>query len=346
MIQKLPTQERSAAIDFLRGSAVFFMLVAHVNAAFAKEHNVILDRLTWWGVTVSFSVFLFCFAYIYGLKLADDKKLDVKKQVKRIFLLLFIYYGAAFLSHYFIFGSTSINELLSILTFQYLPLFTEFIIPFFLYIILILALSPVLKKLLQRPAAFIFISFIVYALGAWLYTLEVGGTFLRVVKTLMVGDGHTHSYGILSYFPTFVLGLIAGATQKMTVRKSPALYIFILSSVVFAMLRISGLSVWYRFQPSVLFLLYGIIYGFGVVLLYTHISKVRVLHTYFVFLGKKALFIFLANVVIILGLSRLLDHATFETRTVWFLQCFIITSISLATYFYEKVAPVWQRKTI
>lgn len=346
---KLPTEERSAKIDFLRGSAVFFMLTAHINVVFVKEYNFILDRLTWWGATVSFSVFLFCFAYVYGIKLSDNKKLNLEKQIKRIFLLLFIYYVAAFFDHYLLFNGISIDAFYSILTFQYLPVFTEFIIPFFLYIILILIFSPVLKKLLKRPTVFILISFIIYFLGGWLYALDGGGNFLNVVKTLMVGNGHTHSYGVLSYFPVFVLGFIAGGTQKSSessVGRSSALLIFIICSILFVFLRISGLSLWYRFPPSVLFLLYGIIYSFGVILLYKYISKVSVLNKYFIFLGKRTLFIFLINVIIILGLSSFLNHATFAVETVWLMQFLIIVGISLATYFYDKVVAVWNRNKI
>ncbi len=346
MFLKLPTEERSEKIDFLRGSAVFFMLATHINVVFVKEYTYILDRLTWWGATVSFSVFLFCFAYIYGLKLSDTKKLSREKQVKRIFLLLFIYYITTFFSHFFLFNSISIDELQSILTFQYLPLFTEFIIPFFLYTILILIFYPVLKKMLNRPILFIIISLIIYFLGGWLYMLDGMGNFLNVVKTLMVGNGHIHSYGVISYFPIFVLGFIAGGTQKNSEGNSSTLSMFILCSILFVFLKISGLSEWYRFPPSVLFLLYGVIYSFGVILLYKYIKRASILDKYFIFLGKRALFIFLINVLLILGLSSFLNHEKFAVKTVLLLQFLIITSISLVTYFYEKMAIIWQREKI
>jgi peptidoglycan/LPS O-acetylase OafA/YrhL len=345
-IEEISPKERSTNIDFLRGSAIFLMLTVHINAVFLKEYNSILDRLTWWGATVSFSVFLFCFAYIYGLKLSDNKTLNLKKQVKRILLLLFIYYLAAYISHYFLFNSISIDQFYSILTFEYLPVFTEFIIPFFLYIIFIFIFSPILRKLLKRPIAFILTSFIIYFLGGWLYTLNVEGPILNVVKTLMVGNGQTHSYGVLSYFPILIFGLIVGGTKKSATGKSPTLLIFMLCSILFVFLRISGLSTWNRFPPSILFLLYGIIYSFGVILLYKYIRKVSFLNKYFVFLGKRALFIFFINVIVILGLSSFLNHETFAIATVWLLQFLIIISISLVTYFYEKVATVWQRKKI
>ncbi len=349
MVLELPLKERSAKIDFLRGSAIFFMLIVHINAVFVKEYDFILDRLTWWGATVSFSVFLFCFAYVYGLKLVDSGKLDTKKQIKRAVLLLAIYYIAAIFAQYFLFDDISGSELYSILTFQYLPLFTEFIISFFLYIILILILAPVLKKLLQNSIILVLLSFCLYFLGRWLYALDAAGGFLTTVKILMAGDGHTHSFGVLSYFPIFVSGLIVGGRQKKSQDKESdwlILLIFILTASLFIFLRISGYSLWYRFPPSVLFLLYGIIYNFGVLLVYKYISKISILSKYFIFLGKKALFIFLINVIFILGLSRLLNHETFDTKTVWFLHVLIIASISVAAFLYEKMVVVWQRKKI
>lgn len=345
----LPVEERSAKIDFLRGSAVLFMLITHINVVFAQEYSLVLDKLTWWGATVCFSIFLFCFAYIYGLKLTENKKLNVEKQVKRIFLLLFIYYVAAFFGHYLLFNSVSMSEFYSILIFRYLPVFTEFLVPFFLYAILILIFSSVFKKLLQRPVVFILISFVVYFLAGWLYTLDGGGSFVTVLKTLMVGNGHVHSYGILSYFPIFVLGLVAGGmqnTNKDNAGKLAYLPILMLGLILFVFLRISGLSLWYRFPPSILFLLYGIIYSFGVVLLYKYIKKVSILNRYFVFLGKRALFIFLINVILILGLSRSLHYEKFAVATVWLMQFCIIISITLLTYLYEKVVVVWRRKKV
>lgn len=345
----LPVEERSAKIDFLRGSAVLFMLITHINVVFVKEYSLVLDKLTWWGATVCFSIFLFCFAYIYGLKLSDNKKLNTAKQVKRIFLLLGMYYVAAFFDQYLLFNGISTSTFVAILTFQYLPVFTEFIISFVLYAVLILIFSSVFKKLLQRPVVFILISFVVYFLASQLYLLDGGGSFVMVLKTLMVGNGHTHSYGILSYFPTFVLGFVAGGAQsttKSSISKSLYLPILILASTAFIFLRVSGLSLWYRFPPSVLFLLYGIIYSFGVVLLYEYIKKISILNKYFVFLGKRALFIFLINVILILGLSKLLHRETFAVEIVWLLQFVIIISISLLTYLYEKVVVVWQRKKV
>lgn len=353
MPPKTPTEEKSPKkrspkkrfpeIDFLRGSAIFLMVTTHTNVIFAKDYNFILDKLTWWGVTVCFSVFLFCFAYIYGLKLSGNKKLNLKKQIKRIFILLFVYYLSSFFNYYFLSNSISAKEFYSILTFQSLPIFTTFIIPFFLYVILILIFYPVFKKLLKQPILFFLISFVVYFLGGWLYTLDAGGNFLNTIKTLMAGNGSVHSFGVLSYFPVFVFGFIAGGTQKNKIRKSPALLIFIICSILFVFLRISDPSFWRRFPPSVLFLLYGIIYSFGVILLYKYIKKVSLLKKYFIFLGKKSLFIFLINVIVILGLSSLLNHEKFGVKTVWLLQFLIIIIISLLSYFYGIV---WQKKKI
>ena len=218
-----------------------------------------------------------------------------------------------------------------------------------MYIVLILITAPVLNKLLKWPIVLILISFIIYVVAGRLYTLDGGGNFLTVVKTLMVGNGHTHSYGVLSYFPVFVFGFVSGGIQKNSERSADKLLIpllFILCSIVFVFLRISGFSLWYRFPPSVLFLLYGIIYSFAVLLLYNYIKKASILNRYFVFLGKRALFIFLINVILILGLSQLLNHATFAAATVWLLQLVIILSITLATYCCDKMATLWQRKKI
>ncbi|OGH87629.1 MAG: hypothetical protein A3J93_03865 [Candidatus Magasanikbacteria bacterium RIFOXYC2_FULL_42_28] len=337
-------QKRYLEIDFLRGSAVFLMLVAHINFVFTKNYNFILDTLTWFGATICFSVFIFCFAFSYGLKLSDNKKLNLKKETKRFFRLLFVYYGSAFCAQYFIFSNISIEKLYLILTFQYLPVFTEFIIPFFLYVILILIFFPVFKKLLKYPILFISISLAIYFFGQWLYPLDGGGNFLNVIKTLLVGNGDVHAFGVLSYLPIFVLGLIVGESQSDKKGELAVVVIFVTAVILFAFLKILGFSVWHRFPPSVLFLLYGVIYSFGVLLLYRYLKKIIPLDKFFIFLSKKTLFIFFISILIILGSSNLLNKAKFESTTVWLIHFLIIAGISLLSYSYGKLVEILEKR--
>lgn len=81
-------------------------------------------------------------------------------------------------------------------------------------------------------------------------------------------------------------------------------------------------------------------------MLYNYIRKASVLNNYFIFLGHKALFIFLINVVIILGVSSFLNHEKFAVAVAWLIQFLIILSISLISYWYDKVVAIWGEKKI
>ncbi len=336
--------KRYIDIDFLRGSAVLFMIFTHVNAVFLTCYDPVLDRLTWWGATVSFTVFLFCFGFLYGLKFAKSKKLKTLKQLKRALILAVIYYLSAISAHFFLFRQLDGRGLLSILTLDYLPPYTEFIISFVLYIPLIIIGQRLFVVLAKKPLVFILFSIGVYVLSGWLYGLHWGLGTINGIKALLVGHGHVRSFGLLSYFPVLALGMVAG---RMAVeRRRRLVYLMLLTLILglFIILKKYDLYHWYRFPPSPLFLTYGLIYSMAVLLFYRYIKKIRPINKYIVFLGKNALFIFLANVVVILGLYYFLADKNFTPAYIWILQIVILAAITGVAWIKKALFKyVWKK---
>ncbi|MBD3311575.1 MAG: acyltransferase family protein [Candidatus Magasanikbacteria bacterium] len=336
---KKSKKTRFYEIDFLRGSAIFFMIITHVNAVFQSEYDLVLDKLTWWGATVCFTVFLFCFAFIYGLKLMRQKKLKIYREIKRFLILLAVYLTSAAIAHFFLQRSIDRDTLLSILQFKYLPPYTEFIITFAIYVLVLIFAQKFFKYLLKKPITFIIFSFLIYGLSIYLYKVDGGTGTINDIKALFVGHEHVHSFGVLSYFPVFTLGMISGyiAESKKKRRLINFILLIISLALVFALISYN-LSSWYRFPPSVLFLSYGISYCFAIILLYKIIRKLGFIKKYILFLGKNALFIFLANVVVILGLKYYLIEYSFTTLYVWVLQLVVFVVISYLTFFVGKIS--------
>ncbi|HLD96614.1 MAG TPA: heparan-alpha-glucosaminide N-acetyltransferase domain-containing protein [Patescibacteria group bacterium] len=83
---------RDLSIDFLKGTAVLFMIVTHVNAFFYDGRLPWLNFWTWWGATICFISFVFAYGLGYGTRLARGP-LDRKSTLKRLFTLLTGYLG-------------------------------------------------------------------------------------------------------------------------------------------------------------------------------------------------------------------------------------------------------------
>ncbi|MBU0660783.1 hypothetical protein KKG22_01230 [Patescibacteria group bacterium] len=335
-------KKRIHGLDFLRGVAIFFMLVTHINAVFITKGNYALDKLSWFGATCCFSAFLFCFAFIYGKQITANKW-DTKKQWKRFGQIILVYYISALLAAFFLYPPLSLAETGEILILKHIPLYTEFILAFALYILLIIPFRPVLKQIRRFPIAAIILSIFVYVLSRWLYTIDVP-TWFVTTKALFVGDAHMHTFGVLSYAPIFMLGFLFGALKDNAYKKNLLYTLFGLSSIAASILRLTDYSLWYRFPPSSLFLLYGVAYILGLLLLYPYLKKIRPLHQYMLFLGQNALNIFILNIIVILGSFFLFHHQTIAHTYILLLYISLIGAISLLVMFLQKYTHRKQRR--
>ncbi|MBT3817458.1 MAG: DUF1624 domain-containing protein [Candidatus Magasanikbacteria bacterium] len=335
--------KRIDALDFLRGSAVFFMLITHINAVFLKDYNLFLDKLTWFGATICFSTFLFCFAFIYGLKISKHT-LNKKRQIKRALQILVIYYISAFFAAFFLYGHLRPDEIFDIVILKHIPLYTEFILAFVFYIILVILIEKPLKKAIKYPIPLLLFSIGIYLLSSLLYTIETSPQLLITLKNLFVGHEAHHTFGVLSYFPIFILGFLSGAIKKKKYKKKFLISLFAISTISLIFLRVTGLSVWYRWPPSTLFLLYGISYAFFIGISYSYIKKITYLNKYFIHLGKNALHIFLLNIIVILGFSFLVDYEKYPTQRLLFIHLVFLIIISAIVISYEKVKKIRIRK--
>lgn len=313
---------RDYSIDILRGSAIIFMIITHVNALFSASTEPFLNTLTFWGATVCFSIFLFCFAYIYGMKISQGNfypTLTVKKTIK----LIGAYYLTAISAQFFLTKALSLKTIGDIMTFQLLPEFTEFIVAFILFSLLLILCYKLFAKLLKAPLLFLVIALIVYAIANQLYSTQTNlPEFALNIKALLVGHGDIHAFGIASYFPIFTVGLIWGSLTNSTgtTKRWLALITLLSSTAFFVITATTGISTWNRWPPSPKFFTYGLIYISLIVLLYPYIEKLEIkskivgyISTMLKFLSKNSLLYFVLNVIIILGAYWMLNYPKFDT---------------------------------
>lgn len=310
---------RDHSLDFLRGSAVLFMVIAHVNAVFYDKPGTILDTGTWWGATVCFTIFLFVSASVTGIQIKLDKFLP-QKVLKRSFSLLIVYFATAFvLTLLNTDTDLTLRTAIDILTFKNVPEFTEFLIPFFIYPILILPIWKPIGKLLKQPAILISISLFIYLLGIYLYQLNWGAGYVNTIKGLLVGHEDIHWFGLLLYFPVYAIGLAWGGRENTTESKSQtgARNALFATVPLFVLTAITGISTWQRYPPSISFILYGLIFSFAVILIYRYAQKISILNSAFKFLGVHALAYYVYHIIFIAGMDSIISiHNVSEFATI------------------------------
>jgi len=94
--------KREPAFDFLRGTVVFLMILAHTIFFFHDDTNIILRTIARTGNVICFTIFLFISGsgLSYGYLNRDSKKNRIynKRFLKRILYILLGYYSIAFIS--------------------------------------------------------------------------------------------------------------------------------------------------------------------------------------------------------------------------------------------------------
>jgi peptidoglycan/LPS O-acetylase OafA/YrhL len=337
---------RDHSLDVLRGMAVLFMVIAHVNAVFYRQPGTILDTFTWWGVTICFSVFLFVSASVFGLK-AAKKKMSVERTLFRSATLLLVYYAmAAFLTAIDTSTGLSVGTLADIVIFKHIPEYTEFLIPFIMYPVFLLPLRSFLPQAKKQTLSVLIGSLGIYFISIGLYLADWGGEYANIVKGLLVGDGDLHRFGILSYLPVFATGFLWGtmigepAEKKAEVARNS----FFAGIFIFILLTAGNLSVWDRYPPSLIFLLYGITFSFGGILAYPFIKKFKLVHTSLVFLGQNALAFYVYHILFLLTLSRITKEIPLPELSTIILYIVTLFACTIVIYTVQEVQKALSRR--
>lgn len=322
---------RYPMLDFLRGIAVFFMICTHANGTFWDGSNLIMDFLTWWGAVVCFTMFLFLFGAIYGIK-SDTGKLDRRKMLRRGLYFLGSYYVLAFILVFLREGfSELLKEVLDILIFIKIPEFVEFVLPFSLYCFIFAAVLPMLKWVKKNYSLALFLSFLIFGISLLLYKIDWGSGYLNVIKGLLVGHRQLHRFGLISYLPVLTLGLVYGS--NFIKNRSDSTRFAIIWLIVGIILCVQSVILGYfelrRWPPSLEFLSFGLITSSIVMLLYPIVSKAKIVESFVSYMGRNSYIYYMYHLILIFLVVKLFnpgklgDFATF----VMLIMVFAVTSL-------------------
>lgn len=330
-------KSRDFSIDILRGSAIILMLITHINVFFGADQKSFWDFFTYWGATLCFSVFLYCFSYVHGLKLTYER-FKIKKTVIRIISLLLVYYFTAISAYFFTNKSITFENIVGIIAFIIVPGFTEFILAFVLYEILILALYKPIEKVMRFSAWLLpLIGLLISIASFFAFKIDLGDSTLNLFKSLFVGHEGINRFGVFSYFIIFTTGLSLGYRFNNPENRSIKigkinidwfLILGVMSIITTLILEKFGLSSWFRFPPSATFILRGFSYIFISIPLINFISKDDDITNFLKFIGKYSLFFFFINIYLTLGLSMIINNKLFSNLQMFFIH-FGLISLSI-----------------
>jgi hypothetical protein len=332
------------------------MVVTHVGALFYPGANRFLDAGIWWGATVCFTVFLFCSAAVYADKLRRGN-LDVGRTLRRVGILFAGFYlSALVVKLLWAGGFHGVEDIVKFLFFIDIPEYTEFLIAFPLYALLLLAMQAYFKRLLKIWPVLILLSIGVYAFSRLLYGFDWGGGYLDVVKGLLVGNSDWHRFGLLSYFPVYAVGLTYGYYRVYleSVKNRRAIVMAVscaaLSLIYVLATHVAG-DTWNRWPPSVSFLLIGLIYTSAILALWDFLKRapfvIRCCDTLelapgrFIrmnaFLGRSIQSFYIYHLIIVFAALYVMGSSVRSELAVWGLILALTIITAALTYFIQKI---------
>ena len=285
--------QRDHSIDFARGIAIILMVFTHVNGLMYLEPKAPLDWITFAGATVCFSLFLFCFSYAYGLK--AEKGYHYFKEIKRILLILLVYFILGFIAYFFLHGE--IVNIVKLITFQVFPEFTEFLIAFVLTGLLFLLIGKYLVKLKKYTKTIITVAIISYVLAIFLSKLDFG--IFNNLKALTFGDTNIHAFPIFAYMPIALLGFFWSHIEETYKSKISLIVIALFSFFSLTIINTTALGGWYRWPPSISFILWGV-FAVALSIFFYKISPM-IIRDIITRIGRHSLSAFIISTISIIG---------------------------------------------
>jgi hypothetical protein len=325
-----PSPPRESALDFLRGVSVLAMMIAHALFFFYTGGNIILTTLARTGNIISFTIFL-CIsgASTYYSYLVEPQAPpgQTGKVLKRMFYILLGYYLVAFVARADTLTTLAYPELgrkiVSILLFQDVPNFTEFLIPFMIFSMLVLLFRPIVRHIASSFWLTLFVSAGIYAIGYALYPVELAAPW-QAIKALIAGDQALLYFPILQYAPVYLFGLMIGHFMQRHPAKETREKAAFLGSLALVVVILGGtfLSTQYslplldplkRWPPSVSFMAIGVATALILFVLYSYLSSFSRINAFWQtinYIGRDAFDLFVVHILLLFLYKYTLHYQT------------------------------------
>lgn len=340
---------RETSLDILRGIAVCTMVLAHVIAFLYKDENRLLKGLQYFGGTVSFTVFLLvsgAVSYLAYMHIPKDKWSKKRTNLLRRALRLLVgYYIVAIISTLQDFplppDISWINNILKIIFFIKVPGYTEFILPFIFFSLVIVIFRNTIKALLEDKLFLLLVGILAYNIGFLIYNIHIP-SLITPFTALLAGYLNWYRFPILQYTPIFLLGLFTGETIKSDKSHNKKFIIFfsilalsliflITSFIAKPLAQFPYIEEFQRWPPTISFLSVGLLFSYIILSMFQirlNISVLQPIKRIFILLGKSAFSIYISH-IIILQVINLLFEVRLNSLIAVLIALFLLLGICL-----------------
>lgn len=323
--------KRDSKLDIIRGVAVMMMVFAHAAFFMSDNSGFFVRAFSGFANYSVFIILLFTSGAATFLAYSHPLKPYLKRTGShlehRVMVLVFGYYLVALGS---VLKGVSLQDVtqllrlvLEVLSFQKVPSFSEFIIPYIFFSVFYLYCRKILDFVTKSPATMTIVGLVTFVIASFLFNLPVWPGF-TVLKSLVVGEESYFSFPFMQYFPVFIAGywwgkVISGQyAQKVKDRAglvalSVSVFIFIGSYVGF---RWSGFQIFdptTRWPPSLGFLGYGLTVTFILYLLLSFLPSGFLNNPwdrFIAYLGRDAFDIYIVHLLILFFYERFINFHT------------------------------------
>lgn len=317
-------KNRDLSLDYIRGFAVFIMILAHTIHFFHTETNQYLRFLEGVGNTLAFTIFLFvagAATYLAYLKNEERWKEKRNRIFRRIIYLIIGYYVIALASKISSFTWPPSIEWLktigNVAVFLDVPGFTEFIIPFIILTISLFPLRKIYKKISKSLLTTIITGLITFLAGTGLYLAKINYPISNIIS-LFAGYESYYRFPVFQYLIVFLLGLNWGNFITKEGKKEGRAFklglasftIFAISYFVSQFANITFLDPLYRWPPSIGFITIGLAFSYIAIIFIYSLLKIKIIdpiNRFFVYIGQDAFDMFIFSTFIILISTQILE---------------------------------------
>lgn len=196
---------------------------------------------------------------------------------------------------------------------QEIPAFTEFMLSFFFFGILLLLFEKWITAALRRVWVLPAVGVAFYLISHIVYPIPVGNYYLANIKSLLVGNLDWNRWGILSFFIVFSFGLTFGYhLLKSNRRRGWQIGLFAVFSLAVLLLSQAGFYS-ERWPPSVLYLSWGLAYSLGTLVTWDVVlSRARRIFEPVIRIGHFALDYFIVHTLVVVTVADLIGYRRFE----------------------------------
>lgn len=324
-------KKREFTLDILKSIAVVLMSFVHVNSLLYSG-NGILDKITFLGATVCFSVFLFSIGFVNGKKMEEKKEDSWAKVLKKTFWIYIVYIIFGVFSFFLVKKSISLKDAFSIALLQNLPEYTEFLVSIMFFTIFSKLIFKPFQRLLNKPYILIELSLLFFIVGSILCTIDLSQPVLIWFQKHLVGleDG-THVFPVFQYLSIYIMGILF-AKYKSKITYS---WVFSLSFLFLVVLMALGAPGWYRWPPSLNFMLYGIIFISFLMFILDFIKEKPFLK-YFTVFGRNSFLSFLILTTATFLLTLFVKTPSDSQLLLWVLNIGVLLVTYLSIYSLKK----------